>query len=91
MNSNAIIVEKLTVEEITARGISSWPIWEKEVSKFDWYYSSTEQCLLLEGEVEVISAAGSTKFAAGDFVTLPQGLSCTWIISKAVKKHYNFL
>lgn len=91
MSSTKIIVERLNDEQISALGVKSWPIWEKEVSKFDWYYSSTEQCLLLEGEVEVISAAGSTKFAAGDFVTLPQGLSCTWIISKAVKKHYNFI
>lgn len=44
-----IKVEKLSDEEIERRGIKSWPVWEKEVSKFDWYYDSQEECLILEG------------------------------------------
>lgn len=91
MTTSKITVERLSNEQIAARGIKSWPIWEKEISQFEWYYSSTEQCLLLEGEVEVITPEGNVKFAAGDFVTLPQGLACTWIIRQAVKKHYNFI
>ena len=35
-----IKVEKLTDEQIEKRGIKSWPIWEKEISRFDWYYDS---------------------------------------------------
>lgn len=89
--NNKISVKQLTAQEIAAKGIRAWPIWEKEVSKFDWHYSNTEECLLLEGEVEVITQEGSTKFTAGDFVTLAQGLSCTWVITKPVKKHYNFI
>lgn len=30
-----IIVEKLSENEIQNRGIRNWPIWEKEVSRFD--------------------------------------------------------
>jgi hypothetical protein len=41
---------KTTLEE---RDVDSWPIWEKEVSRFDWYYDSTEECYLLEGRVIV--------------------------------------
>ena len=30
------------------------------------------------------------KFGAGDLVTFPQGMDCTWEIGKAVRKHYKF-
>lgn len=86
-----IKIEKLTNEQIEERGIKSWPIWEKEVSRFDWYYDSMEECLLLEGKVIVESENGErVEFAKGDFVTFPEGLSCVWDIKEAVKKHYNF-
>ncbi|MCK4654810.1 MAG: cupin domain-containing protein [Candidatus Cloacimonetes bacterium] len=86
-----IKVEKLTDEQIEERGIKSWPIWEKEVSRFDWYYDSIEECLLLEGKVVVETADGEkVEFEKGDFVTFPKGLSCVWDIKETVKKHYNF-
>ncbi|MDD5565373.1 MAG: cupin domain-containing protein [Candidatus Omnitrophica bacterium] len=86
-----IKVEKLSRKELEARGVFSWPIWEKEVSRFDWYYDSTEECYLLEGSVEVRAKDGTkTAFAKGDFVTFPKGLSCAWNITQAVRKHYNF-
>ncbi len=85
-----IQVEKLTAEEKQQRGVDSWPIWERGVSRFDWYYDETEECLLLEGEVEVETESGTVHIAAGDFVTFPRGLSCVWDIRKPVRKHYNF-
>jgi hypothetical protein len=73
------------------RGVLAWPIWEKEVSRFDWYYDSTEECYLLEGKVIVETEAGDTvEFGKGDFVTFPKGLSCIWDIKVPVRKHYNF-
>jgi len=27
---------------------------------------------------------------AGDLVTFPKGMSCTWKVQKAVRKHYTF-
>ncbi|KAI4366802.1 hypothetical protein MLD38_022625 [Melastoma candidum] len=30
------------------------------------------------------------EIAVGDLVVLPKGMSCTWVISVAVDKHYNF-
>lgn len=86
-----IKVQRLTPEQIKKIGIPSWPIWEKEVSQFDWHYDSVEECLLLEGEVTVKTQDGrSVSFGKGDFVTFPRGLSCTWDIKKSVRKHYNF-
>ncbi len=86
-----IKVEKLSQQELVNRGIYNWPIWEKEVSRFAWVYNSTEECYILEGEVMVETSDGAAvSFGKGDFVTFPKGLSCTWIVKKQVKKHYNF-
>ena len=86
-----IDVRKPTEDYLKTRGVSSWPIWEKEVSRFDWHYDSTEECFLLEGQVVVETEDGSSiTFKKGDFVTFPKGLSCIWDIKQPVKKHYNF-
>ncbi|MBU1090493.1 MAG: DUF861 domain-containing protein, partial [Candidatus Omnitrophica bacterium] len=61
-----IRIEKLNQEEVNKRGITSWPIWEKEVSRFDWHYDTTEECLLLEGKVNVETKDGKiVSFAKG--------------------------
>ena len=82
-------VKKPTAEDLKEQGIYEWPIWEKEVSRFDWHYDSQEICYLLEGQAEVITPDGdSVRFGAGDLVRFPAGLSCTWEITKPVKKHF---
>ena len=85
-----IIIEKLSENVIEEKGIRSWPICEKEVSRFDWHYDQIEECLLLEGKVVVETDEGKVEFEKGDFVTFPRGLSCIWDIKEDVKKHYNF-
>jgi uncharacterized protein len=85
-----VIIEKLSDQEIKSRGIPKWPIWEKDVSRFDWTYEGTEECLILEGEVDVETDHGKFKIKAGDFVTFEDGLKCIWDIKKDIKKHYNF-
>lgn len=68
----------------------SKPVWECEVSEFDWHYDSEETCLILDGRVTVEHAGGSASFGPGDYVIFPQGLSCVWKVSEPVKKHYVF-
>ena len=86
-----IEVRKPTDEELDKRGVRAWPTWEKEASRFDWSYSDTEECYLLEGRVIVETEEGEkVEFGRGDFVTFPRGLSCTWDVKEPVKKHYNF-
>lgn len=90
--NHEISVEKNPPQgRLTSLGVKHWPIWTKEVSVFDWHYDSKETCYILEGLVEVTAASGeSVTFGAGDLVTFPRGLSCTWKVKQAVKKHYNF-
>jgi len=86
-----IKIETLSESEIKKRNITSWPVWEKEVSRFDWRYDSIEECYLLAGHVKVETPDGETiEFKAGHFVTFPKDLSCVWDIQEPVKKHYNF-
>jgi hypothetical protein len=86
-----IKVQKLTEDQLKKNGVFGWPIWTKEISRFDWSYDSIEECYFLEGEVTVETQDGkSVIFGKGDFVTFPEGLSCTWVVRKPVKKHYNF-
>jgi uncharacterized protein len=88
---NKVFIEQLTSEQKEKRGIASWPIWEKEISRFDWFYDSDEECQVLEGEVTVKTAEGDYKITAGDFVTFKKGLKCVWDVKKNIRKHYNFL
>lgn len=86
-----ITVEKPSAEKLASLGVNSWPIWTKEVSEFPWSYSSQEIAYILEGEVTVIEKGGdAVSFGAGDLVTFPTGLNCTWQVKKALRKHYYF-
>tara|TARA_B100001964_G_C13737281_1_gene381481 strand:+ start:135 stop:401 length:267 start_codon:yes stop_codon:yes gene_type:complete len=85
-----IEISDISENEISKKGVFSWPIWSCEVSEFDWEYDQQESCLLLEGEVEVASDDETVKFGAGDFVVFPRGLKCRWKVIKPVRKHYTF-
>jgi uncharacterized protein len=85
-----LIVKKLSQDEIRQRGIESWPIWEREVSRFPWQYEGNEECLILEGEVIVETEQGNFNIKAGDFVVFKKGLKCVWDIKDPIRKHYNF-
>lgn len=81
-----IEVKKPTEEE--RRRAKSWPTWEKEPSTFSWEYDQKEACLILEGRSIVKTDEGNVEFGAGDFVTFPKGLKCTWEIKERIRKHY---
>jgi len=83
-----IVVKKPCEAEVDE--CKTWPIWECEPSTFDWVYTQTETCLVLEGEVTVSDDTDSVSFGAGDMVIFPVELECNWQIKKAVRKHYNF-
>ena len=84
-----IKVEKPTPADIAA--FADCPTWSKDTSVFDWEYDSTETCYLLQGDVRVTTVDGDVaEFAAGDMVTFPAGLKCTWEVRAPVYKHYRF-
>ncbi|XP_057969874.1 uncharacterized protein LOC131159180 [Malania oleifera] len=88
-----IKIEKNPPESKLAQlGVRSWPKWGCPPSKFPWTYDAKETCYLLEGKVKVTPAGSekSVEIGAGDLVEFPKGMSCTWDVSVAVDKHYNF-
>ena len=85
-----ITVERPREERLKALKMKSWPIWTKEPSTFEWHYDERETCYFLEGDVVVKTDKGEVALRPGDLVTFPKGLSCTWRVNKAVRKHYRF-
>jgi uncharacterized cupin superfamily protein len=85
-----VIIQKLSKESIDSKGIRKWPIWEKEISRFDWQYEGDEECLILKGEVNVETKDETYVIKAGDFVTFKKGLKCIWDVKSPIRKHYNF-
>jgi len=88
--SAAIVKQSNPDTELLAKlGVFAWPIRSKEVSTIPWNYDSEETCYLLEGDVTVTPCEGEPiHLRAGDLVTFPAGMSCTWRIRQAVRKHY---
>lgn len=82
---------KITEKEIQEKGILEWPIWEKEVSNFDWKYDDVENCYIIAGEVVIKTQDQEIKLEIGDFCEFPKDLCCHWDIIKPIKKHYTFL
>ena len=80
-----------TPEDLTNLGVFDWPVWTKEVSEFPWSYTEQERCSILEGDIVVTPEGGEpVEIGKGDFVTFPQGMSCTWLVRAPVRKHYSF-
>jgi uncharacterized cupin superfamily protein len=85
-------IESPDKERLSALKVETWPIWTKEISRFDWYYGETEMCYFLEGRVIVELPDGQKiEIKKGDLVTFPKGLSCVWDIKEPIKKHYTFI
>ena len=86
-----VTVKTPTDEELEHLGVSDWPIWEKEVSNFDWFYSDSETFYVLEGKVRVdLDDGGSVEFGKGDLVTFAKGVGCKWDVQEPIRKHYTF-
>ena len=89
---DSILIEhNLTPAKLDVLYVDDWPIWEKEVSEFEWEYDKTETCYIIEGEA-IVTPVGQepVTITEGDMVTFPKGMKCTWKITEAIEKHYSF-
>ena len=81
--------DKARLDEL---GVDDWALWEMGESTFHWTYDATEICLFLEGEVTVTpDGEEPVTICAGDLVTFPYGMVCTWDIKRDVRKRYKFI
>ena len=86
-----VIVKKPTDQQ--AETCKDWPIWQGQIRTFEWDYTQTETCLIIEGKVTVTdrpAGQDSITFGPGDMVIFPEGLKCVWTIKEPVKKYYQF-
>jgi len=77
-------------ERLQELGISSWPIWEKEISTFPLDFDEKETAYVLEGEIIVTPVGGEpVRIVPGDLVVFPEGLDSHWEVVKPLRKHYS--
>jgi len=85
------IEHNVTPIKLDTLAVDRWPVWTKEASTFEWHYDQTEVCYILEGEVIVTPVGGEpVTIVAGDLVSFPAGMECTWEIKSDIRKHYMF-
>ncbi|MDD4913663.1 MAG: cupin domain-containing protein [Methylococcales bacterium] len=78
-------------ERLTELGVSDWPIWEKEISRFNIDFDETETAYVLEGEIIVTPIGGEpVRIVAGDLVIFHAGLDSDWEVVKPLRKHYSY-
>jgi len=89
---DSIRKERPRREDLERMGVANWPIREKEVSESERHYDEGETCCILEGRVRVEPRGGAKAvgFGPGDLVTFPEGLDCTWKVTRPVRKHNRF-
>ncbi|MDP8212296.1 MAG: cupin domain-containing protein [Candidatus Zapsychrus exili] len=93
-----IKVEKLSDEKRqelkipdSLQSTADWSVWECEPSSFDWHYDQIELAYVYEGKVNIKTSNGETQINAGDFVTFPRDLDCTWEVIEKIRKVYQFI
>ncbi len=85
-----ILVRQPTPEELEKLNVQSWGSWSCEPSTFDWEYADKETAYVQEGRVTVKHENGETEIKAGDLVTFPKGMKCTWVVYEPIRKVYKF-
>lgn len=76
-------------ERLKELGVSRWPTWQKEVSKFPLDFDEKETAYVLEGEIVVTPKGGEpVRIVPGDLVVFPAGLDTDWEVVKPLRKHY---
>lgn len=85
-----IRVEKPDQDRLNRLGVDSWSPWSCGKETFDWEYDQQETAYVQEGRVTVKTEDGEVTVQAGDLVTFPSGLKCTWQVEEPIRKVYTF-
>ena len=71
-------------------GVEDWPILHQEVGQFAQTATQTETSFIISGEARLL-VEGKEPVIVGesDLVTILPGTSCSWHITKAIKRHHS--
>jgi uncharacterized protein len=84
-------IHQPSAAQLEQLNVANWPIWMKEVATFTAVYEEDELFYILDGEVQITQDGKEpVRFAEGDFVMLPVGLSCRWDVLRDVRKHFSY-
>ena len=75
----------------SADDCASAGFWSCDVGRYEFVFDYDEFIYLIEGEVEVIEAAPSTKryvLTAGDTAHFPQGITTIWQVNRRMTKYF---
>ena len=79
------VIKGKKIEEFT-----KWPVWDCDVSEFEWEYQEEEHCYIIKGSVTVKGPENTVDIKSGDYVIFPKGLKCTWKVHNYIEKYYTF-
>lgn len=85
-----IEISRPDIDELNEMDVESWPVWEHEEDKLEWFYDKTERCYIISGEATIVSEFETITVRPGDFIVFPAGLECVWDIDTAIRKYYSF-
>ncbi|MBN1115366.1 MAG: cupin domain-containing protein [Oligoflexia bacterium] len=77
-------------KQIKQSNFESWGTWECGISDFPWSYDSRETCFILEGHAVITTPWEKVEIQKNNLVIFPEGLTCTWNITKPIRKYYKF-
>jgi uncharacterized cupin superfamily protein len=88
---DGIKVVKMPEAEAERKGIGGWGLWEKGPSEFEWAYTDEEHCWVVEGGAVIRTEDEAVEIGMGDYVVLPRGLKCTWVVKDGLVMRYRFV
>lgn len=77
--------------EDTKREIAGWAIWECADPTFSYEYDQTVTMFVHEGAAVLTFSDGKVlDLRAGDTLTIENGASADWVISKPIRNSYRY-
>ena len=87
--SHITIEHKPSKVRLKELDVASWPIWEKEISKFAIDFDEKETAYVLEGEIMVTPVVSKpVGIVRRHLVVFPKGLDSQWKVVRPLRKHY---
>jgi len=68
-------------------GTSYVMVWDCTAGRFNWHYNKDETLVVISGEAFITNEKGEERrLGPGDIVFFPAGTSCTWRVTKYIRK-----
>ncbi len=83
--------EQPSMDRLEALGVLCWDVATEAVATIRKTYERAMIVYVLQGEATIETPSGQVAIEAGDLVTLPLGLQCTWNVTRPMGTHFSYL